>query len=139
MAKFSIFAIFAILAVMAVKNAQSDEPTCICTRIMRPVCGSDGVTYSNRCELNCAAKRKTGLTEARVGRCEETKLPRKFEPKDGPSDLGSNCFCTREFSPVCASNGKTYSNPCEFGCAQRQRKGLEITKTGPCEDVPKEL
>ncbi|XP_032700002.1 sperm-associated acrosin inhibitor-like [Lontra canadensis] len=25
-----------------------------------------------------------------------------------------NKYCTREWDPVCASNGRTYSNPCVF-------------------------
>lgn len=42
------------------------------------------------------------------------------------------CSCNRMYFPVCASNGRTYSNRCLFGCAQRVQKGLYIVKSGEC-------
>lgn len=38
------------------------------------------------------------------------------------------CICTKEYDPVCGSDGKNYPSPCQAGC----EKIKEYTK-GPCE------
>ncbi|XP_017771728.1 PREDICTED: serine protease inhibitor dipetalogastin-like [Nicrophorus vespilloides] len=42
------------------------------------------------------------------------------------------CPCTREYIPVCASNGITYGNKCTFKCAQRTDADLRIVYEGVC-------
>ncbi|KAJ8953597.1 hypothetical protein NQ318_003021 [Aromia moschata] len=43
---------------------------CICSRIYIPVCGSDGQTYGNPCELDCTKRRAApDLQIAAYGRC----------------------------------------------------------------------
>ncbi|XP_017197098.1 sperm-associated acrosin inhibitor [Oryctolagus cuniculus] len=37
-------------------------------------------------------------------------------------DLYSNYICTKELDPICATNGKTYSNRCMFCSEKRQSK-----------------
>lgn len=57
-----------------------------------------------------------------------------------PEDLEEDpeCICTREFRPVCGSNGVTYSNPCLFRCeadtARGKRINLQILHHGDCEN-----
>ena len=43
-----------------------------------------------------------------------------------------NRACTREYFPVCASDGRTYPNKCEFKNAQCKQAELVITSEGVC-------
>ena len=71
-------------------SAPSDEDD-------RPVCGNDGVTYENGCELRKATC-ATGVQAAHLGRC---------------TDLGEKERCPRscrgeEEDVVCGSDGNVY-------------------------------
>lgn len=51
------------------------DVSCACPRIYDPVCGSDSVTYSNKCMFNCQAKSSKGrnlkLKIVRMGPCDD--------------------------------------------------------------------
>lgn len=113
-------------------QVEKEEETCICTFDMRPLCGSDGVVYNNPCLFDCAQKKNPVLTVLHTGTCDST--PELPSIAIDPPVLRQTqlCICTREFNPVCASNGKTYGNQCEFECAKRDLKDLEITSQGSC-------
>lgn len=42
---------------------------CVCPRLYRPLCASNGKTYNNMCYLRCAQKGVYRLYKVRNGRC----------------------------------------------------------------------
>lgn len=52
------------------------------------------------------------------------------EEEEGEND----CSCTREYSPICASNGITYANACSFNCAKATIPDLEPLYDAECEE-----
>ncbi|XP_053610273.1 serine protease inhibitor dipetalogastin-like [Plodia interpunctella] len=96
--------------------------TCACARNMRPVCGSDGRTYNNPCLLNCATKDDPSLSIAKSGPC-------GLNIVDIPKPVAS-CTCTRELTPVCGSDGETYSNACIMRC---RNPSAALVHDGPCD------
>ncbi|KAJ3094139.1 hypothetical protein HDU97_008453, partial [Phlyctochytrium planicorne] len=120
------------LTIASQGECKTAKPDCskfeVCTADFSPVCGSNGKTYSNTCQFEGEKCRLglSGLTIASQGECKSTKPDcSKFE------------VCTADFSPVCGSNGKTYSNTCQFE-GEKCRLGLSnlsIASQGECKKI----
>uniref|UniRef100_A0A8C9VEY1 Agrin n=1 Tax=Scleropages formosus TaxID=113540 RepID=A0A8C9VEY1_SCLFO len=121
-----------------------------------PVCGSNGITYENTCELlhaSCVLKKK--IEVARMGSCDE-------DCGSGGSGSGADssceqdrcktfggswdedaeedrCVCDFTCHSVCGSDGRNYSNECELKKTRCEKQvNLQIQSQGPyrCAPIP---
>lgn len=83
------------------------------------VCGSDGRTYRNGCELFCSTINRSPdefcLTQVHAGKCSD-----------------SPCVCEESCDYMCGSDGRNYGNECTMNCAQQFTTCLQKVKNGKC-------
>jgi len=113
-----------------------------CPAHIDPVCGCDGVTYSNECEAD-----RAGVSVDYYGPCGEVCGGITGQPCDDPNEFcklppGSCCCdfqgictpipngCPDVWDPVCGCDGQTYGNECEADMA-----AVSVDHQGPCEQV----
>ncbi|KAJ2947920.1 hypothetical protein O0L34_g9712 [Tuta absoluta] len=106
----------------------------------RPLCASDARDYPGDCEMRRAAcETNANITFKYYGKCDPCAGVTCPDPEvcqlDDLRQPSCRCAepCPLEFSPVCASDGKTYSNECQMhreSC--RARKQLKIVFKGQC-------
>ena len=94
-------------------------------REIKPVCGCNGVTYDNE-----SLAKNAGLKSWTEGKCKSLS-----ESCIDPKKINNDQMCTREYKPVCACDGTTYSNQCEA-----EKAGVTRFTDGechPCQDFEK--
>jgi len=117
-----------------------------CTGALAPVCGCNGVTYTNSCDAAHA-----GMSVGSEGVCEGDTAPAatcggqlarscgdesfcSYEPDAacGVADAIGTCearpqACSRDYKPVCGCDSHTYNNACEANMA-----GTTVAADGAC-------
>ncbi|XP_059169089.1 four-domain proteases inhibitor-like [Physella acuta] len=106
-------------------------PQTVCLEVYQPVCGSDGKTYPNKCQLHASNCKNSDVKEVTIshdGPCKE------IQPKR-PTDPCMKIVCLQVYDPVCGSDGKTYPNTCRldaFNCGRPADKMVTMAHLGEC-------
>ncbi|XP_056156000.1 agrin [Lampris incognitus] len=124
-------------AVCVVKNG---EPVCecpeVCPQMLDAVCGSDGHSYSNPCEMRamaCAMQRAIQIQHK--GPCDEACANCSYgaicDAQTGQCVCPSECVESHQ--PVCGSDGTTYNSECELHVHScKEQVDLRVVSHGDC-------
>jgi len=113
-ASVSGFAVL-LLATLGASNVNA-QASCnrMCTEEYSPICGTNGVTYGNRCFFNVAKCKKPSIQLKNVGECTCDRV------------------CTEVYSPICGTDGVTYDNRCFFNVAKCKKSTIQLKHVGEC-------
>uniref|UniRef100_U3K1H0 Ovomucoid n=1 Tax=Ficedula albicollis TaxID=59894 RepID=U3K1H0_FICAL len=95
-----------------------------------PICGTNGVTYRNKCQFCTAVASGVEVNLQKYGQCFQQQQNYNI---DCTQQKGGNTFCTSEYNPICGSDGRTYGNKCQFcNAVSRSAGALLFRHQGAC-------
>ena len=113
-----VFGLISTSFSQCINPAQIDS-TVMCPMNYEPVCGCNGITYSN----SCIAQFYGGVTSWIPGECNGNNSC------INPSQIDSTAICPTIFEPVCGCDSVTYSN----SCVAQFYGGVTSWTLGPCQ------
>ncbi|CAL1545350.1 unnamed protein product [Lymnaea stagnalis] len=121
-----------ILCVLTTVHGLSRRVVCqrACPKLYSPVCGTDGITYTNPCELTvaaCSNSRGVSISLAYGGECQKPVITQAVNP--------CTVSCPEIYAPVCGADGHTYPSVCYLKLENCKRKGnhqVSVVSDGPC-------
>ncbi|NWH21246.1 IOVO protein, partial [Grus americana] len=105
----------------------------VCTKILSPICGTDGVTYSNECLL-CAYNIEygTNVSKDHDGECKEVVPVDCSRYPNSTNEEGKVVMlCSKDLNPVCGTDGVTYDNECVLCAHNVTENGFWGQTNGP--------
>ncbi|XP_023791639.1 double-headed protease inhibitor, submandibular gland-like [Cyanistes caeruleus] len=101
-----------------------------CTMEYSPICGTNGITYRNKCHFCNAVASGLEVNLKRYGECFQLQQNINI---DCNQQKGGSLICTSEYNPICGSDGRTYGNKCKFcNAVSRSAGGLFSRHLGSC-------